>query len=140
MTDGNRSRGGLGMLRPVGHPPDRARKFRQAAIAYLHYGVLYLFGAYALVERGLFPQTRGPEWMWFGAGIAIGAVVVWGLWWWQSPWFARAVWVLVAFRLPTLIEGAFLGGGLEIAPGLYLTAGLVVIAVMWALARAAWDV
>ena len=140
MTAGPRSRAGRGFLRPVGHPPERARKFRQAAIAYLHYGILYLFGAYALVERGLFPQARGPEWMWFGAGITIGAVVVWGLWWWQSPWFARAVWLLVALRLPTLIEGAFLGGGLEIGPGLYLAAGLVVIAVMWALARAAWDV
>ena len=50
--------------------------------------------------------------MWFGAGITIGAVVVWGLWWWQNPWFARAVWLLVALRLPTLIEGAFLGGAL----------------------------
>jgi hypothetical protein len=129
-----------GLLRPVRHPPERARKFRQAAIAYLHYGLLYLLGAYALVERDLFPQARGPEWMWFGAGIVIGAVVVWGLWWWQSPWFARAVWLLVALRLPTLIEGAFLGSGLDIAPGLYLAAGLVVLANLGFLARAAWDV
>jgi hypothetical protein len=129
-----------GLLRPVRHPPERARKFRQAAIVYLHYGLLYLFGAYALVERDLFPQARGPEWMWFGAGIAIGAVVVWGLWWWQSPWFARAVWLLVALRLPTLIEGAFLGSGLDIEPSLYLAAGLVVLANLAFLSRAAWDV
>ncbi|HWC05680.1 MAG TPA: hypothetical protein VG799_00370 [Gemmatimonadota bacterium] len=131
---------GLGALRPVRHPAERARKFRQAAIVYLHYGLLYLFGAYVLVERDLFPDARGPEWMWFGTGIAIGAVVVWGLWWWQSPWFARAVWLLVALRLPTLIEGAFLGGAIDLAPGLYLMAGLVVLANLVFLARAAWDV
>lgn len=131
---------GFGFLRPVGHAPERARKFRQAAIAYLHYGVLYLFGAHALLQHDLFPQARGPEWLWFAAGIAIGAVVVWGLWWWQNPWFARAVWLLVSLRLPTLIEGAFLGSALDIAPGLYLAAGLVVLANMGFLARAAWDV
>ncbi|MGH7558832.1 MAG: hypothetical protein ACREMD_13830 [Gemmatimonadota bacterium] len=129
-----------GFLRRANHPPERARKFRQAAIAYLHYGVLYLFGAWALLERDLFPEARGPEWMWFGAGIAIGAIVVGGLWWWQNPWFARAVWLLVALRLPTLIEGAFLGSALDIAPGLYLAAALVVLANLWFLARAAWDV
>ena len=131
---------GVGFLRPVPHPPERARKFRQAAIAYLHYGVLYLFGAYAILQRGLFPEARGPEWMWFGAGTLIGVVVVSGLWWWQNPWFARLVWLLVALRLPTLIEGAFLGSGLDIAPGLYLAAGLVVLANLVFLARAAWDV
>ena len=128
------------MLRPADHPPERARKFRQAAIVYLHYGILYLFGAYALLERGLFPQARGPEWMWFAAGTVIGAVVVWGLWWWQNPWFARAIWLLVAFRLPTLIEGAFFGSAVEVPPGLYLTAGVVVLANLTFLARAAWDV
>ena len=140
MSAEARKVGGFGFLRPVRHPPERARKFRQAAIAYLHYGLLYLLGAYALVERGLFPEARGPEWMWFGAGSAIGAVVVWGLWRWQSPWFARAVWLLVGVRLPTLIEGAFLGSGLDIPPGLYLAAGLVVLVNMVFLARAAWDV
>ena len=133
-------RAGRRILRPARHPPERARKFRQAAIAYLHYGVLYLFGAWALLERDLFPQARGPEWLWFGAGIAIGAIVVGGLWWWQNPWFARVLWVLVALRLPTLIEGAFFGSALDVPPGLYLAAGLVVLANLWYLARAAWDV
>jgi len=140
VNGGARNGRGFGFLRPVRHPPERTRKFRQAAIAYLHYGLLYLFGAYALVGRDLFPQARGPEWMWFGAGIAIGTVVVCGLWWWQSPWFARAVWLLVALRLPTLIEGAFLGSALDLAPGLYLAAGLVVLVNLVFLARAAWDV
>lgn len=140
MNGGARTVRGFGFLRPVRHSPERARKFRQAAIAYLHYGLLYLFAAYALVQRDLFPEARGPEWAWFGAGIAIGTVVVWGLWWWQNPWFARAVWLLVALRLPTLIEGAFLGSALDLVPGLYLAAGLVVLANLLFLARAAWDV
>ncbi|MDX1622916.1 MAG: hypothetical protein R3199_02930 [Gemmatimonadota bacterium] len=123
------------------HPPERAAKFRQAAIVYLHYGLLYWMGAWALWERGLFPSARGPEWAWFAAGAAIALAVTAALWWWQNVWFARVLWALVALRLPTLIEGAFLeGGAARISPGLYLAAGLVVLAVLWALARAAWDV
>lgn len=129
------------LLRPAAHDPARARKFRQAAIAYLHYGVLYFFGARVLLERGLFPTTRGPEWVWFVLGVAILALVVWGLWWWQNAWFARGIWLLVALRLPTLMEGAFFGGATGGIPrSLYLAAALVVLAVMAALSRAAWDV
>lgn len=110
-------------------------------MVYLHYGFLYLAGAWVLYGEGFFPATRGPAWVWFAAGAAIGAVVVGGLWWWQSPWFARAVWLLVALRLPTLIEGAFGSGGIEGVPQLaYVAAGLAVLVNLWALARAAWDV
>lgn len=129
------------LLQRVAHDPARARKFRQAAIVYLHYGVLYFFGARVLLERGLFPTTRGPEWVWFAAGLAILAVVLWGLWWWQNVWFARSIWLLVALRLPVLMDGAFFGGGIGTIPrSLYLAAGIVVVIVMGALARAAWDV
>lgn len=128
------------MIRPAEHPPERAAKFRLAAVVYLHYAVLYEIGAYALWQRELFPETRGPEAVWFLAGAAIAAVVVWALWWGRWTWFAHAVWVLLALRLPTLMEGAFLGGGLEIPPALYLAAGLVVLVTMAAIARAAWDV
>lgn len=127
-------------MRRAEHPPGRALRFRQAAIAYLHYGILYLFGAWVLLERGLFPATRGPAWAWFVVGAAIGAVVIWGLWWWQSVWFARAVWLLVALRLPSLVESAFFGGELGVPPGLALAAALVVLGNLWFLARAAWDV
>lgn len=127
-------------LRPARHDPARTRKFRQAAIVYLHYGILYWVGARVLLERGFFPTTRGPEWMWLVAGVVVGALVIWGLWWWQNAWFARAVWLLVALRLPTLIDGAFFGGLAEIPRSLYLVAGFVVLATLWALARAAWDV
>jgi len=122
------------------HPPPRALKFRQAAIVYLHYAVLYEVGAWVLLERGLFPTARGPEWVWFAAGAAIAALVIVGLWWWQNAWFARVVWAVVALRLPTLLEGAFFGSELAVPSALYAAAGLVVLINLWALARAAWDV
>ena len=128
------------MIRPADHPPERARKFRQAAIVYLHYAVLYEIGAWVLWQRGLFPETRGPEAVWFLAGAAVAGLVTWALWWGRWAWFAHALWVLLALRLPTLIEGAFLGGGVEIPSGLYLAAALVVLVTMGAVARAAWDV
>ncbi|MFW6039755.1 MAG: hypothetical protein ACOC9N_01615 [Gemmatimonadota bacterium] len=122
------------------HPPSRALKFRQAAIVYLHYAVLYEAGAWVLLERGLFPATRGPEWMWFAAGAVIAGLVVAALWRWQNVWFARVVWAVVALRLPTLLDGAFFGSELDVPPALYAAAGLVVLVNLWALARAAWDV
>lgn len=128
------------MIRRAEHPPEHAAKFRQAAVVYLHYAVLYEIGAYVLWQEGLFPATRGPEAVWFLAGAAIAAVVVWALWWGQWTWLAHAIWILLALRLPTLMEGAFLGGGVEIPSGLYLAAGLVVLVAMGAVARAAWDV
>lgn len=127
-------------MRQVEHPPSRALKFRQAAIVYLHYGILYLCGARVLLDRGLFPATRGPVWAWFVAGTLVGAIVVWGLWWWRSVWFARVVWVLVALRLPSLVESAFFGSALGAPAGLALAAAVIVLINLWFLARAAWDV
>lgn len=120
--------------------PSRALKFRQAAIVYLHYAVLYEVGAWVLLQRDLFPATRGPTWVWFAAGVVIAALVIAGLWRWQNVWFARVIWALVALRLPTLLEGAFFGSALELPPAFYAAAALVVLINMWALARAAWDV
>ena len=63
----------MSFLTRTDHPPSRALKFRQAAIVYLHYAVLYEIGAWVLLQRGLFPATRGPEWVWFVAGAGIAA-------------------------------------------------------------------
>lgn len=125
---------------PTDHSADRDRKFRQAAIVYLHYAILYEAGAYVLLQRGLFPAARGPEWVWFVIGAAIAAIVVALLWWWQNVWLARVIWALVAFRLPTLVEGAFFGSDLAVPQLLYAAGALVILVNMWALARAAWDV
>jgi hypothetical protein len=128
------------MLRRAEHEPHRAHKFRQAAIAYLHYAVLYELGVYTLYEQGMFPATRGSPTVWLVFGAVITGLVVWGLWWWQNRWFARVVWVVMSLRLPALMAGAFLGTATTVAPGFYLAGGIVVIAAMWMIARAAWDV
>lgn len=127
---------------PLPSPAPRERKFRQAAIVYLHVGLLYEFAAFALWRRGYTSHVPGNPLVWFVAGAAIVAVVVWGLWSWQNPWFARAVWVVHGLRLPTLIEGAFLRANEPgiLPPSFYLVAIVVIVANLWMLARAAWDV
>lgn len=125
----------------TGADSGRARKFRQAAVAYLHYAALYWAGSWALLSAGMMPESRGPAWLWLAAGAAIGLGLTAGLWYWHNRWFARVLWGVVALRLPALIEGAFLGGGAEGVPaGLYLAAGIAVLAVLALLSRAAWDV
>jgi hypothetical protein len=122
-------------------PPPRQRKFRQAAFAYLHVGLLYEFAAYALWRRGFTSHVPGNPLVWFVAGAMIVAVVFWALWSWQNPWFARLVWAVHGLRLPTLIDGAFLRGSEPgiLPPSFYLVALVVIVANLWMLARAAWD-
>ena len=128
-------------VREVVHLPDpRTRKFRQAAFVYLHVGLLYEFAVLVLWRAGLLPADRGPVWLWLAIGAAIVALVVWGLWRWQNVWFARVVWALHALRLPALIQGAFFpDAAAAIPPAFYLTALAVILANLWMLARAGWD-
>jgi hypothetical protein len=120
---------------------DRSTKFRQAAMAYLHVGVLYEGAAFAMWRRGILPPRMGPGWIWMLLGAAVTALVIWGLWRWQNVWFARGVWVVHALRVPTLIAGAFFPAeAARLGPGFYLTALIVVVINLWMLARAAWDV
>ncbi len=119
----------------------REKKFRQAAFVYLHVALLYEAAAYVMWQRALLPTTRlGPPWLWLLLGAAVAAIVVYGLLKWQNAWFARAVWLLHALRLPTLIKGAFLAStGAPILPSFYLTGLVVVVVNLWMLARAGWD-
>lgn len=118
----------------------RSAKFRQAAFAYLHVGLLYEAGVWAAHQAGAIPADRGPVWVWLLLGAGILAVVVWGLWWWQNRWFARIIWGLHALRLPALIEGAFLpAAGARLPSSFYLTALVVVVVNLAFLARAGWD-
>lgn len=119
----------------------RAQKFRQAALVYLHVGILYEGAAFAMWRNGLLPDRFGPPWIWMVIGAAIVAVVVWGLWTWQNVWFARAVWLIHALRVPTLIANAFLPlADQRLPPAFYGTALAVVMVNLWMLARAGWDV
>ena len=118
----------------------RSRKFRQAAFAYLHVGLLYEAAVWAMGQAGALPADRGPVWIWLLVGAGILAVVFWGLWSWQNRWFARIIWGLHALRLPALVEGAFLpGAASRLPPSFYLTALVVVVVNLAFLARAGWD-
>lgn len=118
----------------------REQKFRQAAVAYLHVGILYEGAAIAMYRRDLLPDRFGPPLVWLLLGTGIVAVVVWGLWQWQNVWFARVVWLVHALRVPTLIGGAFFPlEGHRLSPAFYGTALLVVVVNLWMLARASWD-
>lgn len=118
----------------------RSAKFRQAAFAYLHVGLLYEAAVWAMHQGGALPADRGPVWVWLLVGAGILAAVFLGLWSWQNRWFARIIWGLHALRLPALIEGAFLpGAGSRLPPSFYLTALVVVVVNLAFLARAGWD-
>lgn len=118
----------------------RSRKFRQAAFAYLHVGLLYEAAVWAMHQGGALPADRGPVWVWLLVGAGILALVFLGLWAWQNRWFARIIWGLHALRLPALIQGAFLPeAGSRLPPSFYLTALVVVVVNLAFLARAGWD-
>ena len=121
-------------------PDPRARKFRQAAFVYLHVGLLYLVAVWVLAQEGILPAERGPVWLWMVFGVAIVAIVFWGLWSWQNAWLARIIWALHALRLPALIANAFFpSADAAIPPSFYLMALVVVLVNLWMLARAGWD-
>lgn len=118
----------------------RSAKYRQAAFAYLHVGLLYEAAVWSMAGAGVLPAGRGPVGVWLAVGAVIVAFVFWGLWSWQNPWFARAIWALHALRLPFLIEGAFSPAAEPtLRPGFYVTALVVVVINLGFLARAGWD-
>lgn len=118
----------------------RRRKFRQAAFAYLHVGLLYEAAVLALWRADLVPGERGFVGLWLVLGAAITGLIVWGLWSWQNRWFARAVWAVHALRLPAVMAGAFVPDpAAALPPSLYLTALVVIVINLWMLARAGWD-
>jgi hypothetical protein len=118
----------------------RRRKFRQAAFVYLHVALLYEFVVFVLWREQLLPETRGSGPVWLLLGAAITAFVFWGLWRWQHPRFAQAIWVLHALRLPAIIRGAFFATEAALLPpGLYILAIPIVLVNLWMLARAGFD-
>ena len=117
----------------------RETKFRQAAFFYLHVAILYESIVWVLHRDGSLP-ARGPIGIWLAAGAVVAGLVFIGLWRWQNPWVARAVWALGALRLPALLEVAFAPPeGASLSATFYLTALVVVLINLWLLARAAWD-
>jgi hypothetical protein len=118
----------------------RSRKFRQAAFAYLHVGILYEVAVVAVARAGLLPVGRGPLWLWLLLGAGVVLVIFWALWSRESVWVARLVWGAQLFRLPALIGGAFFPAqSAAIPPSFYTFALVVVLLNLWLLARAGWD-
>jgi hypothetical protein len=120
---------------------DRARKFRQAAIVYLHVAILYEAAAWVMWRHGLLPDGRGPAWVWLLIGAALGAFIAFALWRWHKPWLALTVWAIHSLRLPAVIKGAFFvpAGTGDIAAGFYVVALGVIVINLGFLARAGFD-
>ena len=88
------------------HMDVRARKYNQAAMGYLVYGVIYLAGAIHLGRIG-----RGPDgtvwWYVIGAAMAFGfACLIWK----QFKWVTRILAVLVLLRVIALVRIAVRAG------------------------------
>jgi hypothetical protein len=84
----------------------RARKYNQAAIGYLVYGVIYLAGAIYLGRVG-----KGPDgtvwWYLIGAAMAFGFPC---LIWKRFEWVTRILAVLVLVRVIGLVRIVVRGG------------------------------
>lgn len=122
----------------------RARKYNQAAIGYLVYGVIYLAGAIYLGRIG-----RGPDgtlwWYVIGAAMAFGFPY---LIWRRFKWMTRILTVLVVVRVVGLVRIAVRTGtepvplpwGGEIATSHgAIVFMLVAVATCVLLARAGWQ-
>ena len=89
----------------------RARKYTQAAIGYLVYGVIYLAGAIYLAQIGVGPD--GTAWWYLlGAAMAFGFPY---LIWKRFKWVTRILAVLVLVRVIGLVRIA-LRSGTEVVP------------------------
>ena len=117
-------------------------KFRQAAIAYLHVGILYEAAVFAMARAGIFPETRGPVWTWLLLGAFFALSIPYALWRWQRRWFALLVWAVHSMRLPGIIDRAFFhpaDGAADLSPAFWWTALVVVVINLAFLARAGFD-
>ena len=120
-------------------------KYRQAAIVYLHVGILYESAVYVFWRQGILPEARGPAWLWLVLGAFLATGIPFALWRLQKRWLVLTIWGLHAMRVPVLIEGAFFSGAhtfndpSQIPSSFYLTALVVVLVNLAFLARAGFD-
>jgi hypothetical protein len=112
----------------------RRRKYRQAAVFYFGYGVLYVAGVLGLARRtGWWLHGLRPIWTFvflpLGAAIAVVFAILVAR---QIRWFTRLLAVLVLGR------AAFLFMEIHVQP-VMVGPALVAAATAWMLARAGWD-
>lgn len=119
-------------------------KYRQAAVGYFVYGLIYLAGAIYLSTR-----EEGPQggWIWFGVGAAM-VLIFPALIWKEMKWVTRILAVLVAVRVLGLLRIIFDGGSRLIEmpwgsdlPILYGAVVFLTVAGIecYLLVRAGWD-
>lgn len=122
-----------------------ATKYRQAALGYFVYGLIYLAGAVYLSTRDEGPQGG---WIWFGVGAAM-VVLFPVLIWKEMKWVTRILAVLVAVRVFGLLRLILDGGDRLIEmpwggeqPILYGAVVFLTVAAAecYLLVRAAWNV
>ena len=65
---------------------ERSTKFRQAAIVYLHVGILYEASVYVFAKHDILPEARGPAWLWLLIRAFLAAGISYALWRWQHRW------------------------------------------------------
>ncbi len=124
------------------------RKYHQAAITYLVYGIIYLIGAIYIAEVGVGGRTmRGGGLVWFAVGALFVAVFPW-LIWKGYKWFTRVLALLVVFRIvglgKVIVEEAArpvpMPGGWTLPMGVGAAMFLLVAVVTCLmLARAGWN-
>lgn len=133
----------------------RETRFRQAAVAYFVYGVLYMAGAIYLASQGIGTQRMtglAGGIVWFVLGTLFIVVFPWFIA--KGPqasgylWFTRILTLLVAFRAfgvgqvalrPTIPTVPLPGGGeVSMALGAWVFF-LITLGTMVMLARASWS-
>jgi hypothetical protein len=111
----------------------RTQKYRQAAVLYFAYGVLYLSKVVMMGKQSGWNMHGYPSWVaWIF--IPVGAIVTLSFpyfIWRQVRWFTMILAVVVFMR------AVYLFAKPEV--GFYLGPFLVTAAAAWMLARAAWD-
>lgn len=124
--------------------PDQTRKYRQAAVGYLVYGLIYLAGAVYLSSKEQAPQ-EGLIWFALGAVmVIIIPIVIWK----EFKWITRILALLVAVRVLGVLRLISAGEGdpIEVPWGgeMSIQIGAVAFLIVAAaecylLIRAGWD-
>ncbi len=113
--------------------PVRAAKYRQAAVLYFAYGVLYLARVLTLGERSgwdMHGYPRAEAWILIAVGILITVTFPYFIWR-GIRWFTMVLAALVFVRSVYLF--------VQPNVGFFLGPFLVTALTAWMLARAAWD-
>lgn len=109
---------------------------------YLLVGLIYEASVFVAWREGFAPTHRGPPWLFlFVLAPLVLGFIVWGLWSWRNRWLARVLFVFNGVRVIFVFGPGFVPA-LErnLSPAFYQLETVLLLANMWMLARAGWDV